>query len=227
MKNVMKRKPTLLLLALGVLICMVSPAKPAPKPSEVPISWQLEFHAADVPHPIRVRVPGKSTPETFWYMRYTVTNRTGEDRIFVPDFVLYTDTGQVVRSGKRVPLIVFETVKKLHNDVLLTNVTGMTGKILQGEDNAKDGVAIFRDFDPKAGEFDIFVGGLSGETVELVLPRPIKVVEVDVKTGEKKKVTKTRVVLTRTLHLRYKIPGEQQARFRTKARLAKKTWVMR
>jgi len=227
MKDIMKRTSVLLLVVLTALVFVASPAHPAIEPSTVPISWELGFRIANPPQSIRVRVPGEAEPVTFWYMRYTVINRTGKDRIFVPDFVLYTDTGQVVHGGKNVPVAVFETIKKLHNDVLLTDITGMTGKLLQGEDNAKDGVAIFRDFDPKAGAFDIFVGGLSGETAELALPRPIEVMEVDAKTGEKKKVTKTSVVLTKTRHLYDKIPGEAKARPRTQVKLAKKTWVMR
>ena len=47
------------------------------------------------PTPIRVNIPGKDVPQVYWYLRYTVTNNTGRDQIFMPDFVLYTDTGEV------------------------------------------------------------------------------------------------------------------------------------
>lgn len=209
----------------AIVIAAASYAAPAPKPSEVPVSWQLEidFHK---PQAIRIRLAGEDKPRLFWYLRYTVTNRTGADRIFVPEFVLYTDTGEVLRAGQKTPTAVFEYVKKLRNDPLLKDMAGMTGKLLQGEDNAKSSVAIWPDFDPAAGEFEIFIGGLSGETAEILLPKPIRVTEMDY-TGKKRTVVKDKVVLTKALQLRYGIPGEAAARVNTAPRLITKAWVMR
>jgi len=222
----MKRSAVaILLFAAAALVLSASPAITAPEPAELPISWQLDIDL-DAPRAIDVVLPGQTIPQRFWFLRYTVTNRTGEDRIYVPDNVLYTDTGQVLRGGSRVPSAVFRAVQQLYNDPLLKDATGMTGKILQGEDNAKDGVAIWTDFDLKAGAFDIFMGGLSGETARVELPAPIEVVEIDAR-GNERIVEKDSVILSKTLHLVYSIPGEAAARAYTTPKLLRQEWVMR
>ncbi|KPK85764.1 MAG: hypothetical protein AMJ81_02835 [Phycisphaerae bacterium SM23_33] len=198
---------------------------PPPKPSAVPVSWELEFEYQDICS-ITLVLPGQKQPKTFWYVLYTITNRTGADQVFVPDFVLYTDTGQVLRSGQGVPTGVFEAVEKRHNNPLLMDLGRITGRILQGEDNAKDGVAMWPNFDPAARKFDVFIGGLSGERAKVKLPSPIEVTEED-ENGKPKKVTKTEITLLKTLRLSYAIPGEAAARPRTVPAPLKKEWVMR
>ena len=214
-------------LVAGAAVCL--PGGPtawtAPRPSDIPLSWQLEFDYQD-PQAIQLSLPGSSGPATFWFIRFRITNRTGQDQIFVPDFVLYTDTGQVLHAGRKVPSAVFDAIKQIYNDPLMKEMTAMTGKFLQGEDNAKEGVAIWTDFDPAAGAFDIFVGGLNGESAEVQLPVPVTVTEMDY-TGQTKTVTKEKLVLTKTLQLSYAIPGEAAARGRTKAKPTAKQWVMR
>lgn len=222
----MKRTAVAILLAATAMVVFAaSPARTAPQPSDSPVSWELDI-TLDAPRAIDVVLPGQTTAQRFWFLRYTVTNRTDEDRIFVPDSVLYTDTGQVLRGGSRVPSAVFRAIQQLYNDPLLQDMSGMTGKILQGEDNAKDGVAIWTDFDPKAGAFDIFMGGLSGETAEIKLPKPIQVVEIDAK-GNEKLVEKESVILSKTMHLSYSIPGEAAVRSHTEPKLLRQEWVMR
>jgi hypothetical protein len=196
-----------------------------PKPRVVPLQWELTIEL-DRMRPIAVRLPGKKQDDLFWYLRYTITNRSDEDHFFVPEFVLYTDTGQLVRAGRKVPASVFYDIKKLHNDPLLQTQTSMTGKVLLGQDNAKSGAAIWPDFDPNTGMVDVFIGGLSGETQAIDLPKPIQVVEMDWK-GNKKTVTKTRLLLTKTLHVRYRIPGEKAARRNVAPELVSREWVMR
>jgi len=204
----------------------------APAPLEVPAAWQLDIDV-QAPKPIQVVLPGESKPTIFWYVLYTVANQYREPRsqqpteqIFVPDFALYTDTGQLMRAGKRSPNVVYEAVKKLHNNPHLKDMVAITGKILFGEDNAKDGVAIWRDFDPNAGAIDIFIGGLSGEIVEISLPQPITITRTDDNGNPvTKKVSK--LPLVKTLQFRYKIPGEAKARLHTPVKLLQKKWIMR
>lgn len=196
-----------------------------PAPAEAPLSWELDIEC-QTPTPIRVQVPGDSQPSLFWFMRYTVTNRTGEDQIFAPSFVLYTDTGQSLRNGQDVPALVYDTIKKVYNAPLLRDTASITGKILQGEDNAKDGVAIWKDFDPKAGGFDIFVGGLSGETVEIKLPAPTEITLTDA-MGQKITKTVDTMVLAKNLRLRYKVAGEAANRPNVTPTLESKGFVMR
>ncbi len=213
---------TVLLMLTAVL---VGPSVSAPEPSQAAIEWELEFeHAA--PTPILVEVPGRVEPELYWFMPYKVSNRTGEDRFFVPDIVLYTSTGQILRSNENVNLAAYEYIKQVLNEPLLRDNAGMTGKMLQGADNAKLGVAIFKDFDPEASDFDIFVGGLSGEYATVELPTPIEVTQVDL-DGEQKIVTKSRIVLSKTLKLSYSLRTEARARMSAKPELNEKVWVMR
>jgi hypothetical protein len=162
----------------------------------------------------------------FWYLRYQVSNHTGEDQIFIPGFALYSETGQLIRAGQRVPLFVFDHIKKLLNDPFIKDTAAMTDKLLQGDDNAKDGVAIWQDFDPAAGTIDIFVGGLSGETAEIQLPKPVRVAEMDL-TGEMKEVVKRKIVLSKTLQVTYSIPGQAEGRLYTPIKLVEQKWVMR
>jgi len=213
-------------LAMAVATVCI-PLRGQPEPSEFPSSWQLDFRYPELPQAIEVRVPGQSEPQLFWYLRYTVTNHTGEDQVFVPDFTLYTDTGQLIEAGKGVHWTVFEAIKSVHNDVFLRDTTEMAGKLLQGEDNAKTGVAIWPDFDPKAGGFDIFIGGLSGEAAQIALPKPVEVNEIDVTTGQRRTVTKTQLVLSKTLRMRFGIVGDAEARATTPVELIQKDWVMR
>ncbi len=209
----------------GAVVLLAALAGAAPKPSEVSLSWQLDIEFQD-PQPVRVMLPGKEMPQTFWYMLYTVTNRNDTDQNFIPQFVLYTDTGQVLRAGRKIPTAVFDKIKQIHNDPLLKGMAGITGKLLQGADNAKSGVAIWSDIDPVAGAFDIFVGGLSGETVEVKLPKAVKVTEMG-PDGKMHTVTKKSIRLAKTLQLRYKLPGEAVSRKFSTTKLAEKKWTMR
>ncbi len=196
-----------------------------PKPNVVPLQWEFTVEL-DRLRAIPVRLQGQKEDQLFWYLRYTVINRSDADHFFVPEFVLYTDTGQLVRAGRKVPTAVFYAIKKLHNDPMLKTQTSMTRKILLGEDNAKSGVAIWPDFDARAGMVDIFIAGLSGETKAIELPKPVQVVETDWK-GNKRTVTKTRLLLSKTRHLRYSIPGEKSGRRKVVPKLVKKQWVLR
>ncbi|RPI61505.1 MAG: hypothetical protein EHM48_05545 [Planctomycetaceae bacterium] len=209
-------------LSLGVF------AKPSfceiPQPAATPKLWQLDIEYK-APLPIKVTLPGEK-PAIYWYMIYKVTNHTNADQLFVPEFLLYTGTGQMLRSGQGVPPGVFSAIQKVSNNPLLRDAVAMTGKLLVGDDNSKTGVAIWQDFDVKAGEFDVFIGGLSGETTELNLPTPIEVVVLD-NDGNKKTVTKQTVVLAKTMQLTYKVAGEAASRASALAQLVKQNWVMR
>jgi hypothetical protein len=231
----MKRIVASLLTVTGMFLPPGS-AGTAPKPAEIPTHWQLDitYHP---PKAIAVTLPGRSMPQVFWYVRYTVTNNTAEEIVFAPNFVLYTDTGEIHQAGKNVPTPVFDAIKKLYNAPLMRDVTTITGRILRGENNAKDGVAIWPDFDPKSGDIDIFIGGLSGETVECELPEEnfIEATETD-GFGNQRTVRKTTMLFSKTLQLRFAVPGEAASRLEAtvrqvdvpdKEKSGKEQWVMR
>jgi len=216
----MKHSAAAVLVVSIVIAFGVGRAHTAPKHSFIPISWELDVKA-DLPQAIEVQLPGQSQPKVFWYIRYTVANHTNEDQFLVPEFTLYTDTGQKLLAGRGVSGQVFLEIKKRHNDPLMKDITGMTRKLLQGADNAKRGVAIWPDFDPAAAGFVVFIGGLSGETAEVTPPRPVVVKE------RGKEVVKKTVVLAKTRRFQYRIVGKPQARVRTPLRLVANGWVMR
>jgi hypothetical protein len=192
-----------------------------PTPSLASVSWQLEFDY-EAPRPILLRLAGDEKPRLYWYMRYTVANLTGKDRQFIPQFTMYTDTGQILPAGRGVPSAVFGHIKKRLNAPLLIDRASVTGRLLQGRDNAKTSVAIWRDPDPKARAFDIFVSGLSGEQARVKLPRPITV-----ETAEGEHAEKSVVLVSKTLEINYLLPGEASARVGKTPKQASRQWVMR
>jgi len=160
--------------------------------------WTLDFRF-DQPEPIVVTTPG-GEKEVYWYLVYTVTNRSGEDHPLVPAFTLYSDTTTVQRAG--IYPTVFEAIKKIRKIRFLENAVQMIGKILTGEDNARTGVAIFAPLDRKTDRFILFVEGLSGEFVERP-DRSKKVEPGHLAEGDKL------VRLRKTLALEYQLAGDQ------------------
>ena len=221
----MKRSALPVVLAGTVWCVWAGLARPAPQPSEAPVDWEFQFTFKDL-QGITVEVPGEREPRLFWYLSYQVTNHSDKDEFFVPRFDLYTHTGQLIHAGDGVPAYVFGHIKKLLNDPLLRDVSGMIGKLLQGEDNAKRGLALWPDFDPAAGVVKIFVTGLSGETVRIKLPKAVRVAEMGEK-GELKEVEKDELVLAKTLQLTYSIPGQASARAHVAPKLTDRKWIMR
>ncbi|MBT3277998.1 MAG: hypothetical protein HN909_07980 [Phycisphaerales bacterium] len=222
----MKRTIVALTLLVSVsVVLVVSQASAAPEPSAAQIDWQLgiEYKA---PMPFKFKAPGEDKESLYWFFLFEITNKSDEDQQFLPRIDLFTDTGDLLRANRGVNVTVFEGIQKLLGEPLLINLPQASGKILQGEDNAKFIVAIFKDFDPKAGQFDLFIGGLSGESTTVKLRTPI-VVEEENDLGVKKKVTKTTMLLSKTLHLSYRLNTEAASRMSTSCTLLNKKWIMR
>lgn len=216
------------LLALALVSSLITTMAIAQtdKPAASSESWEFDFDLNPI-QAIQIKLPGQDESQVYWFIRYTVVNRSGADQIFVPEFMLYTDQGQMIPAGKGVPPTVYTKVKELFSDPMLQDQTAITGKLLQGEDNGKSGVAIFRAFDESAGDVHVFVGGLSGQTSVLKLPEPITVTELDAK-GNKTQVTKDKVILSRTLDLHYKFTGDPNNKPHSeRLRLVGKEWIMR
>jgi hypothetical protein len=89
-------------------------------------------------------------------------------------------------------------------------------RILQGEDNAKDIVVIWRDFDTRATGFKLFVTGLSNETA--VVNHPVAVDDAG---------APVKVFLRKTLALNYALRGDPSLRDSVEVVHKEKTWVMR
>ena len=176
-------------------------------------NWMLDF-TFENPHPIIVNTPGLGQ-QMYWYVVYTVTNRTNAEHNFVPAFTLYTTSTSLQRAG--VYPAVFDAIKKQRKIRFLENAVQMIGKVLPGEDNARTGVAIFGPMPRDAENFTIFVEGLSGQYIE----RPNPQAKPDSLPAAKV------LILRKTLTLTYKLPGDQWWLNQDPPLFAKKAWTWR
>ncbi len=179
-----------------------------PKPSIYPIAWELTFKHA-IPHRIVVSVPGQSEPQAFWYMTYTVQNDGKEEQMFLPDIELALQDGRVIRSDNNISPAVFDAIKRQTDDSLLQPYLKIAGILRVGEDEAKDGVAIWPEPMPRLEHFSIFVQGLSGEAVTI--------------PGPKNKP----IILRKTLELKYIFRGDEFYPDQTKVDQNAENWIMR
>lgn len=184
---------------------------PAPEPSPIPKRWQLEIEAS----PLRVvvlDVPG-SGPKAFLYLTYTVTNNSGIDLLFAPSFDLSTDEGQVLRSGRDVPVAAAKQLMQLLANPLLEDQIGVVGTLLRGEENAKESLAIWPVPTTLLSELTVYCAGFSGETATVEVPNAAGQLE--------------KKVLRKTLELRYRIPGELNVSSVDPIVAFDRRWVMR
>ncbi|WP_432798640.1 hypothetical protein [Poriferisphaera sp. WC338] len=181
---------TTVLAALFCVTLTLSPSKAQayPEPAIVSTSWVIDVKFEK---PTAIAVKDRfGVNRWYWYLPYRAINNTSSDRILSPEFTIATDSGKIIQAGKNVPLSVYRAIEKQLNNPLLLSPLEIVDKILQGDDYAKESVAIWPAFDHDVDEFSVFVAGLSGEsaTVKNVL------------TGDD-------VLLRRTIMLTYNTPG--------------------
>lgn len=184
----------------------------APEPDPIPRRWQLDF----TPGPLRVvtvDVDGVG-PRQYFYLTYKVVNGTGQDQLFAPAMDLSTSHSLAQRSGRNVPAQVTKHILEMLENPFLVDQISIVGPLLQGEANTKEGLAVWPVPTERSGELSVYIAGLSGET------RPIEV--KDPKSGEI-----SRVLLRKTLTLKYDMPGEIIDRGSVPFSLAEKRWIMR
>lgn len=183
--------------------------------------WQLDFEFHD-PQRITFRAPGSGKATTYWYVLYRVTNNSGRDVQFYPSFRLVTDTLKVVEGGADVHPRVFDLVVARHGREypFLTTPAKAIGLLLQGEDNARSSVIVFREFDPKADSFSLFISGLSGKVERIGNPA------FDVNREEAPDNPRF-FLLRRTLAVTYNIPGDPGTRRSSTPVRRNREWLMR
>jgi hypothetical protein len=188
----------------------------APEPAIVPKpgDWTLEVRFEQ---PQQIVLPG-AVQQRFWYIILTLTNKSGKDVDFYPACELITDTFQVVPAVKGTSAVLFEKIKNRHQGryPFLQLLENAGNKALQGEDNAMDIAVIWPDFDPNAKTINIFISGLSNETIAVDHP-----VEKD-QDGKPVKI-----YLRKTLELSYTLGGDPAFRSEQKLKFESKRWVMR
>jgi hypothetical protein len=203
------------------LLSALTPAFAAPKPSLVARDWELAFEFRD-PARISVVLPGDKQPTVFWYMLYTVTNETGREVLFYPQWDLVTDTLRVIHGGDNVSPTVFDAIRQRHQKQypFLVEPLKASGPLLQGTDNARSSVVIFREFDPDAAQFTVFVAGLSGEVSRVANPA------FNAKEPESAQNPQF-FTLRKSLAIRYDMPGDLASRKSADPIRAGREWVMR
>ncbi|HBS28495.1 MAG TPA: hypothetical protein DEB06_03365 [Phycisphaerales bacterium] len=160
----------------------------APEPEPIPRRWQLTLEPGD----LRVTtIETAGVPRAYFFLTYKVTNSTGEDRFFAPWFELATDQGTVIRSGRGVPPEVTERIRESFRNPLLLDEVSVQGLLLQGDENAREGIVVWPADDLAADEVSVFAIGFSGETKAAVRPD----------NGET-------VILRKTLMLTHDTPGD-------------------
>jgi len=192
-----------------------------PTPAAAPVSWELRFRFQD-PQRVSVVVPGQADPVVYWYMLYTVENPGDLEIDYLPRFELVTDTLKVVPSEVKVSPEAFQAIRRRSGDPLLLTPEKILGQLLCGKEHAKHGVAIWRDFDPRARAFRIYAQGLAGEMTRVKNPgfEPKKP-ETD--------ANKRYFILHKTLEIPYKLPAGPTDRYRAipVRQTDKQRWVMR
>ncbi len=155
-------------IALAVLVLPSFVARAAPEPEAAPRRWQLRLAPGD----LRVAVvdAAGAGPRAYLYMTYKVVNNSGEDRDFSPWFEMATDSGQIARAGRDVPhAVVQELLRRIDNSFLQDDLS-VQGRLLQGEENAREGLIVWPAADMTAGEYTVFAMGFSGETKTVARP---------------------------------------------------------
>lgn len=225
---------TFCVLTLAMALTIVSPGSAAPEPSIAPVSWTLDFTYED---PQRIIIPpvGEERPQVYWYMLYTVENNTGQDVPFYPRFELLAGDTLTLLSEMRVPSNVFNAIKARHRSTrpFLQSATEIIGPLKQSAGYARDGVAIWPQFDREINEFAVFVRGLSGEiaavpnaTFDENKPQTEDVALSD-GTVVPQIINPEFFTLHKTLMLRYRLPGDAASRIDAEPVRLEQKWIMR
>lgn len=156
--------------AASVVILLLAAASinAYPKPAPAPKSWEMTFTHGD-PQPIAVKQSDGRT-QWYWYMTYKIVNDTDREQQWIPEITVTTDQGAVMIAGENVPAAVFNQIKQREANELLEHPDRIVGKILLGEDNARESVAIWPAQSEDADQWTIFVSGVSGETAVIADP---------------------------------------------------------
>ena len=208
----------------GVVVVYVlsgASATAAPAAELTASSWELDFTFHD-PQRMTLRLPGDSQETTFWYLLFEVINNTGRDVGFYPSFRLVTDTLEVVEGGADISPSVYDAIFARHKleYPFFAPPTKITGLLLQGRDNARASVTVFRMFDGEADGFTIYVSGLSGDVQRVRNP------DFDPDQPESEANPRS-FILRRTLAIDYDLPGDPESRIQAKPIRRSREWVMR
>jgi hypothetical protein len=144
-------------------------------------------------------------------MTYRVSNNSGEDLLFAPAFELSSGPGVVLRSGRDVPLEVTRELMKQTQNEFIEDQISIIGQLLQGKENAKDGIVIWPLPAFSEDTVTLYAAGFSGETATVQLPDS----------------PDSKVVLRKTMMMRFRVPGTLEHQQSRPLELLEKRWIMR
>ncbi len=206
----------LLFLVTAIAGFWQAPASAAPKPALVSKSWSLNV-TYETPRPIAVKgLDGEY--KWWWYMTYKVVNETDEDQVFVPRFEILNDQGDIIQANDNLPAYVFEAIKKKERNELLEKPERVLGKLLQGENYAKESVIVWPASEENLTELTIFLGGFDGE---------VHTETIEVPASEGKKAEKKEFTMTKQLMLKYRLPGNPETPQTQEVIFEGKEWILR
>lgn len=209
-----------LTIGIGVVCALYVPrVTAAPKAEVIAETWELDFEFHD---PQRIVVRESGGESIYWYVLFRVVNNTGRDVAFYPSFRLVSDTLEVVQGGAGISPSVYDAIIARHRGEypFLATPAEVTGPLLRGSDNGRSSIAVFRQFDPSANEFTVYVAGLSGDMARVPNPRF---------DGDREESLENPrfFVLRRTLALTYRLPGDPGTRRYAAPQRIGREWVMR
>jgi hypothetical protein len=152
-------------LLLTVVTSIVQSGYGYPKATDRAHRWQLRLDTGDLRF-----YRDQDTGDGYWILIYEVTNETKEDHRWIPHFDLVTDKGEIIADGDDVPRNILLTILDIFGDPLLKSQSDASGPLLQGEENAIRGLAIWKAGHEDVREIQIFAAGVSGDTAEVVHP---------------------------------------------------------
>ena len=213
----MKSQLTLLWILLAGAMVMAA-GFPEPAVVQKATEWTLTVKYEN-PQQITLRLPGKPTPERFWYIILSLTNESPQLEVpFFPACDLVTDNFEIIKAGIDIPSGVFEAIKLKHQGSypFLESMDFEDNRFYRGKDSTRDIVIIWKDFNLKAKEVSFFIGGLSNETAAVMHPA---------KKDEQGNPEK--IILQKTLQLRYLVGADSRLRDLAALKLLEQGWVMR
>ena len=187
-------------------------ARPEIRGDDMPGIWVLDFSYFK-PRLIAVEIPGKGRRQ-ITYMLYKVVNKTGQPRMFVPQFTLVGEDGEVYRD--QVIPKALRAIQARENPIrTLETSVSVVGEIpptpAEGLEIAKYGVAMWESVNPKLDHFSVFVEGLSNG---------YKLVDSKQQSGEPK-------VLRKTLEIKLFRPGDEFLQKEKEIQFVKHEWIYR
>ncbi|MCG3136541.1 MAG: hypothetical protein HJJLKODD_00375 [Phycisphaerae bacterium] len=213
------QRRTIIILGLGLFLW--TGAASIPTPNKAPQSWELKFTFSD-PERITLTLPGDHHPTTYWYIRYNVENDSGSDIQFFPAAELVSDSLEVVLAGEQISPTVYDAIRQKHKttDPFMVDPGQILGTLLQGEDNQKSSIFVFRQFNLQDNSFSIFISGLSGEIKRIQNPSFV--------ASQPDSETNPRLfTLRKTLEVKYQLPGDPRTREEIHPVRISREWVMR